>query len=455
MFAAGLVNGIGDRFSSVAMLALVLQMTGSGMAVGISLGVRVLPYLFMAPLGGMLATRLPRKAIMIAVDLLRVPVALSFLLVDGEDRLWLLYTGSFIMAAGEAVYSPVRKSSIPLLADSSALLRINALEQLMNGSVLILGAFTGGIVSLWFGPETSFIVNALSFLVAALLLWGIRFPQTGGTGREAGEAVRKSADTGQEPLEAQNVPGAGAAGEPRAAAQLTGGRLQTLRHLAKGSLVLQIVIAYELLVPVINGWDNVLISVYAVQEFHAGDVGVGAFYAALGIGLSLSFFADRLLKKRLLAAALAGLMLEGVLLMAISTSGSFIQAFMLYILLSLAGGVGNACLDTLVMRETPSRLQPVIFGMLSAASGTLLGLSMLGAGWMLDYVEPRLLGWAGGAGFTLIALLLAGYAAVRGGDAEEEDALTPEGWKVIGNKTAAVYSGSFPGAGAVLSGRGG
>lgn len=51
LFAAGLVNGIGDRFSSVAMLALVLQMTGSGMAVGISLGVRVLPYLFMAPLG--------------------------------------------------------------------------------------------------------------------------------------------------------------------------------------------------------------------------------------------------------------------------------------------------------------------------------------------------------------------------------------------------------------------
>ncbi|MEK5447614.1 MFS transporter [Paenibacillus sp. FSL R7-0331] len=392
LFAAGLVNGIGDRFSSIAMLALVLQMTGSGMAVGISLGVRVLPYLFMAPLGGILATRFPRKAIMIAVDLLRVPVALSFLLVDGADRLWLLYTGSFIMAAGEAVYSPVRKSSIPLLADSSALLRINGLEQLMNGSVLILGAFIGGVVSLWFGPEMAFIVNALSFLVGALLLWGIHFPQAGG--RELG----RTEGTGKNP----------------AAAHLSGGRLHTLKYVAGGSLALQIVIAYELLVPVINGWDNVLISVYAVQEFHAGDAGIGAFYAALGTGLSLSFFAGKLLKKRLLTAALTGLMLEGVLLMAISASGSFIQAFFLYILLSLAGGVGNACLDTLVMRETPPRLQPLIFGMLSAVSGTLLGLSMLGAGWLLDYVEPRVLGCAGGAGFAAIALLLAGYAAVRG-----------------------------------------
>lgn len=393
LFAAGLINGIGDRFSSVAMLALVLELTGSGMAVGISLGVRVLPYLFMAPLGGMLATRLPRKVIMIVVDLLRIPVALSFLLVNEESRLWVLYAGSFLMAAGEAVYSPVRKSSIPLLADSSALLRINGLEQLMNGCVLILGAFIGGIVSLWFGPDMAFIVNAASFLVAALLLWGLHFPQPDGR-----SAVQAEEEVFQ---------------EPAPEGQGTAGRFQTLKVVARGSLALQIVIGYELLVPVINGWDNVLISVYAVQEFHAGDAGVGAFYAALGIGLSLSFFAGRLLQKRLLTIALTGLLLEGLLHMTISASSQFIHVFFLYMLLSLAGGLGNACLDTIVMRETPVQLQPVIFGMLSAAGGILMGISMLGAGWMLDYVEPRMLGFAGGAGFAGIALLLAGSAVMR------------------------------------------
>ncbi|MEK5234679.1 MFS transporter [Paenibacillus sp. FSL L8-0470] len=393
LFAAGLINGIGDRFSSVAMLALVLQLTGSGMAVGISLGVRVLPYLFMAPLGGMLAGRLPRKTIMIAVDIMRVPVALSFLWINGEDRLWLLYAGSFILAAGEAVYSPVRKSSIPLLAAPGSLLRINGLEQLMNGSVLILGAFTGGLVSLWFGPETAFVMNAASFLVAALLLWGLQFPHNAGKA-EAGTKHDSSAE--QSELK-----------------QGDKGRLRTLKYVAGGSLVLQVIIGYELLVPVINGWDNVLISVYAVQVFHAGDVGVGAFYAALGIGLSLSFFAGRLVKKRLLAVALAGLLAEGLLLMGISASSHFAAAFLLYILLSLSGGIGNACLDTLVMRETPSSMQPVIFGMLSAAGGSLIGISMLSAGWLLDYVKPRQLGFAGGAGFAGIALLLGGYYLVR------------------------------------------
>lgn len=57
LFTAGLINGIGDRFTSVAVLALVLQLTGSGMAVGISLGVRLFPYLFLAPLEAYLAAK--------------------------------------------------------------------------------------------------------------------------------------------------------------------------------------------------------------------------------------------------------------------------------------------------------------------------------------------------------------------------------------------------------------
>ena len=51
LFMAGLVNGIGDRFSQVAMLALILGTTGSGLAVGLALGLRVFPFLLLAPLG--------------------------------------------------------------------------------------------------------------------------------------------------------------------------------------------------------------------------------------------------------------------------------------------------------------------------------------------------------------------------------------------------------------------
>jgi hypothetical protein len=45
LFLAGIVNGIGDRFSQVALLALLLELTGSGLVVGIALAIRVVPFL--------------------------------------------------------------------------------------------------------------------------------------------------------------------------------------------------------------------------------------------------------------------------------------------------------------------------------------------------------------------------------------------------------------------------
>lgn len=47
------------------------------------------------------------------------------------------------------------------------------------------------------------------------------------------------------------------------------------------------------------------------------------------------------------------------------------------------------------MQETPSAMQPFVFGLLSAVGNTLLGLSMLFAGWLLEGVEPRMVGFAG------------------------------------------------------------
>ncbi|WML48075.1 hypothetical protein RCG23_22760 [Neobacillus sp. PS3-34] len=49
LFFAGIVNGIGDRFSQVALLTIILEITGSGMAVGITMGLRMIPFLLFGP----------------------------------------------------------------------------------------------------------------------------------------------------------------------------------------------------------------------------------------------------------------------------------------------------------------------------------------------------------------------------------------------------------------------
>ncbi|WP_237389732.1 MFS transporter [Bacillus sp. USDA818B3_A] len=152
LFLAGVVNGIGDRFSSVAVLTMLLRLTGSGQAVGMTLAIRLIPFVFFGPLGGWLADRFSRKTILVTTDLIRVVFALSFLLVHSKEDLWIIYLNTFLMAAGEAVYSPARKSAIPRLVKKENLIKVNSLEQVLIGIVLIGGAFSGGIVAYIFGP---------------------------------------------------------------------------------------------------------------------------------------------------------------------------------------------------------------------------------------------------------------------------------------------------------------
>jgi MFS family permease len=108
---------------------------------------------------------------------------------------------------------------------------------------------------------------------------------------------------------------------------------------------------------------------------------------------------------------------EGGLLMLLSVVTLPVIAVLIYILLALMSGVGNACLDTLLMRETPEKYRGLIYGLVTACSSTMVVLSMFGAGLLLEVMEPRKLGFAGGLGFAAIAVLLTTYGWLRAREA--------------------------------------
>ncbi|ALP36120.1 hypothetical protein ASL14_08005 [Paenibacillus sp. IHB B 3084] len=390
LFAAGIINGIGDRFCQIALLALMYRLTGSGLSVGIMLGLRVIPFLILSPVSGVLISSISRRTLMMTTDLLRGGAALAFLSVHSNKDMWIVYVVSTLLACGEALYAPARKSSIPLLVRPSDLLRVNSLEQVMSGLVLVIGAAAGGIVSALFGPQAAFMLNSASFFVAGLIVCNIAFPPV-----TKEEVNREDAHTESR-------------GSQTSFDDRILGRSQILQCI-RMSLPLQVVIAFELLVPFLNGIDNVLISVFAVQEFKLGDAGIGLFYAALGAGLVASYALGRLFSRSLLSGGLVCLLLEGILLMGLSGIEHAWAAVGIYFFISLAGGVGAICLDTLFMRETPLHVQGPLLGMLTAWSQGIIGLSMFGAGVAVEIIEPRMLGLIGGAGFILISIMISIY----------------------------------------------
>ena len=62
LFWSSTVSGIGNRFTQVATLTLIYQITESGFLIGILFAIRMLPFLFLAPIGGILADRFPKKS---------------------------------------------------------------------------------------------------------------------------------------------------------------------------------------------------------------------------------------------------------------------------------------------------------------------------------------------------------------------------------------------------------
>ncbi|MGR9050461.1 MFS transporter [Halobacillus faecis] len=375
LFYSGIVNGIGDRFSQVAVLTLLLQLTGSGMAVGAALGLRVVPYLLLSPLGGRLADRLNKKWILMVTDVFRVPFALSFLLVDTKEMVWLVFTSMFVLACGEAVYQPVRKSFLAAIVEKKDLVKVNGWEQLLQGVVLIVGSITGGVVAYIFGTSFAFWLNGLSFIAAAVVV----LPLKGHTSnRRFGKAARKKSV-----------------------------------HWQSWMLF---VLAIQLVGAAMDGAFNVLISVYGADTFRLGELGVGFLYGALGTGLVASFFFSSKIKTYGLPLCLALLIVEGMFHLLASRMTVFSGLWMTFVCIALIGGVWGALLDAFLMKSMKIEEQGRVFGWIESWTNVQLGLMMFASGWFLDVFSARTLGlWGGGMGITGGVLLLILYFLLEKG----------------------------------------
>jgi MFS family permease len=128
------VSALGDWMGTVALMALVLQLTDSPAAVGGILTLRLLPAAVGAPLAAKAAGRWDRRRTMLAMDLTRAAMVFAIPFVRA---LWWVYLWGFLLEVASIVFLPARDSSIPDLVDGD--------EDLALANGLILGTSYGSI----------------------------------------------------------------------------------------------------------------------------------------------------------------------------------------------------------------------------------------------------------------------------------------------------------------------
>lgn len=190
LWLAQLISEIGDWFYSLAVYDLLLQLTGSSLAVSWALILQTLPWFLMTPLAGPIVDRFSRRRLMIAADIARSFVVLGLILVRARSEVWLIYVLLAAEVLFASVFEPARNALLPDVCQPDEILPANAIASLTWSTALTVGAALGGAVTALAGRNFAFVTNSLSFFASAALLAGVHVRESH-VGSHAG-AQRKS-----------------------------------------------------------------------------------------------------------------------------------------------------------------------------------------------------------------------------------------------------------------------
>jgi predicted MFS family arabinose efflux permease len=172
------VSQMGDWFSSVAVMALLIERSEAraGTAVALYTVIRHLPLFLLGPAAGIAADRLDRRRILIVTDILRAVLALAYLVVWAGGPLWVLYAATAGLAGVSLFFNTARGALLPTITTRHQLMVANALSAATYGTTLAIGSLIGGLIAAVLGRGPAFVLNALSFILSALIIAGIRAP---------------------------------------------------------------------------------------------------------------------------------------------------------------------------------------------------------------------------------------------------------------------------------------
>ena len=177
LWAASVISLLGEWFNTIALFFLILEYSGSEFLLGILFSVRMALFAISQPINGLLADRISRKKLMLWANIFQIFLALSFLLVDGEEDMWWLISVSGLMMLLHGVYVTAERAALPNIVEEDDLITANAIDSASWSTALCIGAMLGGVtVSLW-GTDVAFLIDSYTFLLSSMLLIPLFFEQ--------------------------------------------------------------------------------------------------------------------------------------------------------------------------------------------------------------------------------------------------------------------------------------
>ena len=375
LWAARTVSQAGDvaQFTTVALL--VYQLTGSGLGVSGVVVAEIIPVLLLAPLAGPLVDRLPRVAVMVASDVVRL--LLVAVLVVWHDQLVVVYAVAFGLSAGSVFFNPAAGSLLPTLVEEDELVAANS--AVWSAAVLaqVLVAPAAGLLAATAGFGWAFTANAASYAFSALLLRG---------------------------LPAREVP------QPIITAGIWAQGHEALALLGRDRLLRALAIG-QALAALSAGATSALLVVLAAQQLRVGGAGYGLMLTAIGVGaflgpLALTRVSGQARRPRVVFAAFGLRGLVDLVLASVTALPAALAALVGY---GLGTSTGNVTFSSVIQSHVPPGLRGRVFSAFDLIWQAMRLLSLLLGGILADTLGIRAVFYT--AGVLLLAAALAGVTA--------------------------------------------
>jgi MFS family permease len=384
------ISELGNWFNFIAALGLVRVVSHAAPEVTtIVLLARLVPFTLFAPLAGAFVDRWSRRTVMIATDLVRVVIALGFLLIRKPEDLWIAYVCTAALSFFGTFFEAAKNAAVPNITGERDLLAGNALMFSSRFLLMSIGAALGGWTAAHVGYQAAFIINALSFFASAYSVWLVPEKET------RSETVVPS--------------------EPRS---LYRGYWSDMRegwsYIVKHAPVATI-LGINILWATGGGAMNLIADrlgalVFAGENGISPDSAVAAFYFAGGFGLFIGMMIARRvgaffeLRKRTVAFIGWTLFIQGIFYALAGVMPTLVGACVFVAISRVLLGAEFAVQETLLMRLVPDHLRGRVSTSDRAAEMMIWAFSTAVAGWSLHWITPRSL--------TVVSGLLSGTAGI-------------------------------------------
>ena len=373
LFLGNTISLIGFGFNLVGVSWLVLEVTGSELALGKIMAMATVPGVVLALFAGIIIDKVNRKWLLVVLDLFRMVVVGTFVILLVQDRFSMnaLFITVLLMGTGSSLFWPTAQAFVQELVSAKDYFHANALLSASYQAGSILGAGIGGVVVHFYGVPTALAFNALTHLISALLISAAPFTR---------QVVHQDVES-------------------------------IWQSMSKGFIYFKekigvLILGFTTILADVAIWGalSVLTITISKEVFLAGSLGYGLMEGFYGVGALISTVAVGYMTRFLGRgrALLLCYVVAGVMCLLAPIAISIYLAGVAYFFMGLHNNAARICIRTIFMEQIPNKIMGRVQTILGVYTRLLVVASALSAGWITENLSVNT-----GMIFTAIHYLIA------------------------------------------------